>query len=450
MKKYITLALFLVTLSTFLGAQEYTSYTPENQYIQYEGRINFSDASKPTFAFSGISIKAKFNGTAVKVNLKGYPGVNSGTNYFNVFIDGEFVKKFALGAETVSEVCQTNLSEGIHTIEITKRTESFLGKVEFLGFDIDGDLLIPEDKPVKKIEFIGNSITCGYGNEDVSSNGFNPEFENNYLAYSAVCARELNAQYRAISYSGRGVAFNWACSEGDVVPVIYEKYFADETTGGDNQYDHTSYTPDVIVINLGTNDHSCDSLTDENFKAPYVNFIGQLKTYHPEAKILCLTGPMNSSSVFQVSVEDIVSTSGGEVNGIYFFHQTPTISAQYAGGHWHPNTLMADINGKEVAAFIQANNLFGISSVVEFSDLDLGHIFFPNPVKGGELTIDLTSIEEKDSIQINITSPKGEIVLAKNLKAGYLNKISTKNWSGLYFLTLKRGVKIYTGNVIIY
>ena len=432
-------------ISTYTVAQDYTTYLPDAADIQYSGRIDFSNPLTPAFAFPGISIKAKFNGTDVKANLKGY----GGTNYFNVFIDGVFVKKFALGNETVSEICGAGLSDEIHTVEITKRTESFLGKVEFLGFDIDGTLLPPDPKPENKIEFIGNSITCGYGNEDVSTGGFDESLENNYLAYGAVCARELNAQYRATAYSGRGVAFNYNCSEGDLIPEIYEKYFADENNGGGNQYDHSSYVPDLIVINLGTNDHNCSDINDENFKAAYVGFIDQLRAYHPAAKILCLTGPMNTSPIFKTRVEDIVETSGGAPNGVFFFHQTAIINDDYRGGHGHPNTLMADLNGKEVAAFILANNLLETTSGAGEFVLTLDAKVFPDPISYKTLSIDLRAVKEKGMVELSIMDIHGKTVQTENLAPGNMHSIKTGDKYGMYIVALKNKSGVYTEKTIL-
>jgi len=296
-------------------SQDLVKYYPDNNNIQYQGRILFTDSLKPVFAFPGISIKIKFDGTTVNAKFRGYKGINPQPNYFNVFLDGEFVKKFVLGDTTFNVVCVQNIKKGIHQLEITKRTESMLGKVEFLGFEIDGSLLKPDLKPKRKLEFVGNSITCGYGNEDSPTGGFISKNENNYLAFGAVCSRLLNAEYRAIAYSGRGVIYNYACSKGDSIPGIYEKYLADERAFGINKYDHNSYSPDIIIVNLGTNDHNCEKTTGDNFKNAYINFISKLKGYHPKAKIVCLTGPMISTKEFKDQIEYIVNKSGGESSG---------------------------------------------------------------------------------------------------------------------------------------
>ncbi len=443
------IVIFLVAISTCANAQDHVSYLPENENIQYEGRINFSVPSMPTFAFPGISIKAKFIGTAVKINLKGWGGTDA--NYFNVFIDGEFVKIITLGEETINEVCQSGLTDSIHTVEVTKRTESFLGKVAFLGFDIDGVLLPPTPKPERKIQFIGNSITCGYGNEDITSNGFVADKENNYLAYGAVCARELNAQYQVIAYSGRGVTYNWSCTEADLVPAIYEKYYADEDISLENQVNHNDFVPDVVVINLGTNDHSCDQLTDDNFKDSYMQFITTLRSYYSDVKILCLTGPMNSTDIFKARLEDIVAASGGAEERIYYFHQTPIIGQEYAGGHWHPNTLMGNINGKEVAAFIEDNNLFDKTSSTLHTVVDIQRSISPNPVESGKsINIDLTDVITGDQLELSILNVEGKVVLRKLVNASKVITVPSNKMKGNYFIQMKSDEQVYGGRIVVY
>ncbi len=441
--------LFFFLFPVLVDAQSYTFFSPTNDNIQYEGRISFLDPSKPVFSFPGVSIKVKFQGTAAKVRLKGYSGENQ-LNFFNVFVDGTFIKKFAIGNETLTEICQTGLPATTHTLEITKRTENFLGRVEFLGFDIAGDLLPPDAKPERKIEFIGNSITCGYGNEDVSTGGFDPALENNYLAYGAVCARELNARYQAVAYSGRGVAFNYNCTGGDLLPVIYEKYIGHEAAGGFNQYNHNDYIPDVIVINLGTNDHNCSAITDENFKTAYTGFIQQLKTYFPQVKIVCLTGPMNTSEVFKNRIEDIVETSGGAADGVYFFHQTGILGVEYTGGHGHPNTLMADINGKEVAEFIENEHLFGVNAISPSPVFESYEKIYPNPVHGRTLTVDLTGFPKVEKINLRLINRLGKTILKKTTATGQIITIDTGDLSGLLLLQLTTGDRNYIEKVIVF
>src|SRR5690554_1850406 len=104
---------------------------------------------------------------------------------------------------------------------------------------------------IHEIEFIGNSITCGYGNESSQNppkSGFTSVNENNYMAWGAIAARELQAQYSCVAYSGRGLYQNNDGSTAGTLPKIYDQVIADNATV---TWDNTRYVPDIIVINLG-------------------------------------------------------------------------------------------------------------------------------------------------------------------------------------------------------
>ena len=79
-------------------------------------------------------------------------------------------------------------------------------KPEFWGFVTDGQLVEPPALPSKKIEFIGNSITCGYGNEAMlPTNHYSYETQNHYLSYPQIAARQLDAVAYIVARNGIGV-----------------------------------------------------------------------------------------------------------------------------------------------------------------------------------------------------------------------------------------------------
>ncbi len=65
---------------------------------------------------------------------------------------------------------------------------------------------------------IGDSISCGYGNEGKSQNEhFSPDTENARDAYGAIAARRLGADYACVAWSGRKM---WP---DNTVPEIYDR-----------------------------------------------------------------------------------------------------------------------------------------------------------------------------------------------------------------------------------
>ncbi|MCS6824671.1 MAG: GDSL-type esterase/lipase family protein [Cytophagaceae bacterium] len=274
----------------------------DDPLIQYFGRIDFSNPKAPSYAYPGVSIRAKFQGPAIDVIIKDYgTGTASTTNFYQVIIDGVVQSTLRVNStDTLYNISRT-LSDSEHTIELFKRTEASVGKSSFKGLRIrkNKSLLPLPPKPTRKIEFIGNSITCGYGNEvsipaPPSGNpntGFNSVNENNYKAWGAITARALNAQYMCIAYSGRGLYRNNTGSTSQTMPLIYDRIFPDQASP---LWTYSNYTPDVIVIGLGTNDFAPEAwatpnmLDSASFVNTYIAFIQTLRTHYPDAHIICV------------------------------------------------------------------------------------------------------------------------------------------------------------------
>ena len=170
----------------------------------------------------------------------------------------------------------------------------------------DNTVILPSPPaPKRKIEFYGNSITCGYAMEDSSGrDSWFGYFENNYLSYAAITARHFNAQYSCISKSGIGIMVSW-------FPLIMsEMYDRLDPTDSTSKWDFTKYTPDIVVINLFQNDSWIVNMpNNEQFKyrfgtkAPdkdfiiksYKDFVASIRNKYPEAYIICTLGNMDAT-----------------------------------------------------------------------------------------------------------------------------------------------------------
>lgn len=160
----------------------------------------------------------------------------------------------------------------------------------------------PTEEKYLKIEFIGDSITCGYGIDETDEKGvFSTATENFSKSYAYLTAESLDADYSAVCFSGYGVYSGYTSkgvlNDEDTVPLYYDKscflYGGRET-----QWDFSEFQSDVVVINLGTNDASycADSLGGrQEFTRKYTDFIRQVRYHNPYAYIVCILGDMNNS-----------------------------------------------------------------------------------------------------------------------------------------------------------
>jgi lysophospholipase L1-like esterase len=264
---------------------------PAEPGVRFVGRFDASDPTGPRFAWSGSGIIAAFEGQSVSVTLE-----DSGNNLFTVVLDGELQEPLHADSGSRQYELATGLVMGDHTIEIYRRTEAMEGVSRFVGFDFgpSGRLLAPPPPTPRRLEIIGDSITCGYGNEGADTScGYTPETENHYLSYAAVSARALDADLITVAWSGKGIVYNYDTDTNEPLPTLYDRTVPTE---GDSQWDF-SVVPEAVVINLGTNDFSTDGdPTPELFHDEYAAFLEHLRFRYPAAFILCTVGPMLSGA----------------------------------------------------------------------------------------------------------------------------------------------------------
>jgi hypothetical protein len=267
----------------------------DNPKIQYTGRIDFSNPKEPILYWPGTYIIAKFEGTSIKIRLNDIEG----ENYYNIIIDDNDSKPIVLDCEQDKEIYSitSELKDTIHKVLVFRRTETFTGSTIFKGFILDEGkgLLEPQPKPKFKIEFYGNSITSGMGNECIGDEDEgNESKKNNYLTYSAITARNLNAEYVCISKSGIGILISW------FPQTMPEFYYRLNPSDPESMWDFSKWTPDIVVINLFQNDswliEKLNPLPDsKKIIRAYIDFIQKVREKYPEAHIFCTLGSMDAT-----------------------------------------------------------------------------------------------------------------------------------------------------------
>ncbi len=238
------------------------------------------------FAWPGTSVRARFEGSSIAIEL-----ADSGTNRFEVVVDGEPEDVLSPSAGEGTYVLADGLGAGEHEVVVTRRTESLFGVSTFRGFS--GATLVPSPGRTRFIELVGDSITAGFGALGASEAcGLDPVTEAETAAWGALAAEALDADHVAIAYSGKGVYRNGGGDTAETMPVLYERILADDPSSAWPE----DYDPDVVVVALGTNDFSLGDPGDA-FVDAYVAFAASLRARHPDAWILVAESPMLSDVV---------------------------------------------------------------------------------------------------------------------------------------------------------
>lgn len=342
--------ILLCSFSIQLSAQlKQPSFFPASHpYIQYTGRIDFANPAMPRFWQPGVYITINFSGTYCDVILNDEILWGKNHNYIEVVLDGKPIR-----LQTKSKTDTINIGKGLvnkkHTVVICKNTEANIGYLELVGFRCE-KLLKPTTKPKRKIECIGNSITCGTGS-DMSAipcgKGVWQDQHNAYMSYGAITARTLNAQFHLSSVSGVGLMHS-CCNLDIIMPQVFDKI---SMRNNELTWKFSKYQPDVVTICLGQNDGVQDSAT---FCNNYISFLKTLRGYYPKAVFVLLTSPMADEvlTTFMkktlTAVVDTVNKKGDKKVYQYFF------SRSYTGGcDYHPSMDEHKLIAAELTAAIK-------------------------------------------------------------------------------------------------
>ncbi|HET7117428.1 MAG TPA: SGNH/GDSL hydrolase family protein [Hanamia sp.] len=274
-----------------IGSKDF--YKADNALIQYYGRIEKLNPTLPRFWAPGVYIKAKFDGNTCSFFVNDQVLYGNVHNYIEIVIDG---KPFRIQTKFVSnKISIKGLKKGAHTITICKDTESGNGYLEFAGIQCKKILQLPP-KPSEKIEFIGNSITCGYG-ADIAEipcgKGQWYDEHNAYMSYGPLTARALNAQWHITAVSGIGMIHS-CCNMKITMPQVFDKV---DQRDDSILWNFNDYIPDLVTICLGQNDGIQDSTI---FCNAYVDFIKTIRHKYENAKIILLTSPMADAALTKV------------------------------------------------------------------------------------------------------------------------------------------------------
>jgi len=294
-------------------------------------------------AWSGTGFLARIDGTGLSFDQDG-PAVE-----YTVVVDGTVQPKVVTSAGRNTTVAIENLTAGEHLVEVYRRGEASFGTTTLYGvLALDGSLLSPPAAKEHQIEIVGDSITCGYGNEGADTScGFSADTENHYMTYGAILARSYDADLSTVAWSGRGVVSNYGGEGGPTLPDLYERAIPDETS---SVWDFAGAPQvDLVVINLGTNDYSTDNdPTDDEFVAGYTALLSTIRGRHPAAAILCTVGPLLSGTDLTTARANIGSAVAARVDaGDELVRAVDmTTPNQDPGCDWHPSipthTAMAD------------------------------------------------------------------------------------------------------------
>ncbi len=291
--KYFLLLLFVIAIAhariispndtsiSFFGGRVDKSHLP--QYISFD--------------WSSVNVIFQFQATSRdEINLPLISLADNG-NQYNYYVVEESSGKNIAGGKFATQTDGGNIfrqytignftpssTSSSYRLIVEKRTEALFGVVKFGGFVLNQNIYLSTSKRQRKpsvgpkILFIGDSITCAYGNEGKYPCRFDSTTENVHMSYASQAARLLESpEYQITCWSGKGMVRNYGDPKQlsvDPFPVYFPRSVANQPN---STYDFTQFVPDIISVALGSNDFStAPQPSFEQYSSGYNKFLDTL------------------------------------------------------------------------------------------------------------------------------------------------------------------------------
>lgn len=322
--------------------------------FSYMGRTIVEGDSAVRFNYPGTTVSTIFDGSHVGIHMR--PGSGS----FIVTLDENEPVRWEFNDST-SYLSFESLKPSRHTISLMLATEGYEHNPTFYGITTNNTQKLESPAlPDKKYLFIGNSITCGYGVEDNDpKHPFDYLTENHYKSYAAITARTLGAQWHSISRSGIGIYRNYGdVREGSKV-CMRQQFHRTLFDNEEYMWDHSKYQPDILFLNLGTNDTSLDNYDKSALQAGYDEFVATLRELYPNSKIVLLSGSMLGGQAL-IDVKECLDNTCKSCNekgdnNVFRFDMTPQTGSLGFGADYHPSIRQQAQMAEELIAYIKSN-----------------------------------------------------------------------------------------------
>lgn len=380
--------------------------------INYYGRVLIEN-NKALLFNTASGFELTFYGTRLIAHFdRGY------NQKIRIYVDGEDIGE----SRTVysSTLCR-GLDKDYHTVKVVRCNYEYRGPISLSSIEGAEYYVSSPEKPKTKFEFYGDSITVGCG-VNADNTGDTISNEDGTLTYAYKTMLHYDAQANYLCFDGATIMdVTW---RDWTIPSRYTRYslYSDST-----EWDFSKYTPDYVVINLGTNDAGVIYRGEgkvEDLTKGYLLFLQELRTLYETSKIICCYGMMGVSLDVTLAINNaVIKTNDPNIHYLEF----KPVSCR--GHEYHP-----DIEGHVDGANQLIDFIDSISELEEPTN-DSYTISETNNLSYGTdfTTYELKVTKDTNNIYAYIDIEKPNIKIDGYIKV--LNHQHTVNVRGLDLMT---------------
>ncbi|MBI1684757.1 SGNH/GDSL hydrolase family protein [Caulobacter hibisci] len=313
------------------------------------GRV-VASADGWTYQWPGVHFEAAFEGGSVLVKL------GPGDQILHLSVDGAPARRLVKPAPGLYRL--DGFGPGRHLVRAAVVGEMQSAPARFGGFFLEGGKPLPLTAPRRQIEFIGDSHSVGYG--DASDKRVCTPDEvwsttDNSIAFGPLTAARFGADHQVNAISGRGIVRNYDGMAGDTLPQAWPKALL----GAAPAYANADWAPQVVVINLGTNDFSTPVKPGERWKdrqalrddyvETYARFAQAIRARQPQA-FLILLAPPSAENEIAAQVDRVAERlkAAGETR----LAVIPVGEMELTACDWHPSARDQQGISARLSAFL--------------------------------------------------------------------------------------------------
>ncbi len=332
--------------------------------IRLTGRVGLDDPASPFFFYPCSSVAFRVTGRTLRVALSNRHSYFQ--NRLGVIVNGVQQAHLLENGEQILDLSGC-MQEGVNDVLLFKRQDCCHAyRIHGLVVDADAQLLPLPERPARRIEVYGDSVSAGEVSEaefacrQSDPEGHDGRYSNSWFSYAWQTARLLNAEVHDHATGGMALLDKTGYFYGpDYIGMesAWDKINFYPPFGAPTPWDFARWTPHVVVVAIGQNDANPVNIMADDYDGPaadhwrgeYRKFIGNLREKYPKAQIVLTTTILGHHENWDRAIDAVCTELRAQDERVHHF----LYSENGCGTPGHIRGSEAAVMARELAAFIE-------------------------------------------------------------------------------------------------